>query len=112
MQDLIKPPKPGFENDHIDGNGLNNQEHNLREATHSQNGINKDTRKDNTSGCPGVSWMVNRQKWEVYVHINGKKKHVDFFLTLPEAIKARNEAQLLAHGEFARTISVPNQQEA
>ena len=37
--------------DHRDGNGLNNQRANLREATQSQNLMNTCLRKDRVQGC-------------------------------------------------------------
>src|SRR5690348_11276017 len=46
---ILKSPK-GFEIDHEDGNGLNNQRKNLRICTHSQNGMNKKLKSK------GVSW--------------------------------------------------------
>ena len=40
--------------DHKDRNRLNNQRENLREANHSENGLNKSQRIDNTTGYRGV----------------------------------------------------------
>lgn len=40
--------------DHADRNSLNNRRYNLREATGSQQMVNRNKRKDNKSGIIGV----------------------------------------------------------
>src|SRR6266536_3137044 len=41
MHHIILPLKPGYEIDHKDGDGLNNQDENLRYATRAQNARNR-----------------------------------------------------------------------
>src|ERR1700685_1864374 len=52
-----------IEVDHRDGNGLNNQRHNLRIATHGQNMCNRSMQKNNISGVRGVCWHKDAGKW-------------------------------------------------
>lgn len=44
--------------DHKDHNLLNNKRDNLRPATNSQNMMNRQLHRNNTSGHPGVYWTV------------------------------------------------------
>ena len=80
---------PGYEVDHIDGNGLNNQKSNLRNCTHKENMWNQHgIRPTNTSGHVGVSWHKQVGKWRAQVQISGKFHHLGLFSTKEEAIKA------------------------
>lgn len=47
--------------DHKDRNRSNNKISNLREATHSQNGMNKRILKNNTSGATGIWWGLKNR---------------------------------------------------
>ena len=88
--------------DHIDGNGLNNSRSNLRFATLSQNNMNQRMRPDNTSGHKGISWCPDREKYQVYVNIDRKRKSLGRYRTLEEAIYVRDQAVKEHYGEFAR----------
>ena len=77
------PPK-GYEVDHENGSGLDNQRHNLRFVTHRQNGQNL-THRNKTSQYPGVCWHKRYQKWRTTIQINGKHKHLGFFTNELEA---------------------------
>lgn len=91
--------------DHIDGNKLNNRIENLRSATTSQNQHNRTKYKNNTSGYKGVSFYgKNKYKcWGANIQVNGKQKHLGYFLTPEEAFAAYCKAALELHGEFANT---------
>jgi len=85
-----KSPK-GFEVDHENGNGLNNQRYNLRFITHRQNGQNlKNTKK--SSQFPGIYWQKQYQKWSVQIQVNGKKKWLGRFTDEREAFKVYKQA--------------------
>lgn len=87
--------------DHIDNNKLNNKIKNLRQATRSENCLNRLKRSDNTSGVKGVYWHKNLKKWQVSLSVNKNPKYFglfnDFELAELVSIEARNKY----HGEFA-----------
>lgn len=86
--------------DHIDGNRLNNHINNLREATNSQNCMNRGKQSNNTSGHSGVGWRKNRNRWDAKIKINGKVIGLGFFKEKEDAIKARKDAELIYFKEF------------
>lgn len=92
----------GTEGDHIDGNGLNNQRNNLREATHHQNCYNTKKRKNSLSKYKGVSWNVQNQKWLVRIMVNQKTIYLGYFLDENKAALKYNEAALKYFGNFAK----------
>lgn len=92
----------GFNVDHINGNGLDNQKVNLRICDNSQNQHNARLRKDNKSGYKGVSFYKTRQIWQVQITIKTKKIHVVYFENKETAALAYNAAAREYFGEFAR----------
>jgi len=88
-----------IEVDHIDT--LSNCIENLRPATHSQNGKNRKTPKNNTSGVKGVSWHKRSKKWVVSIGVNWKRKALGYFDDLDLAELVSIEARNKYHGEFA-----------
>lgn len=100
---LMKTGKfPDHYIDHIDGNGLNNRWHNLRETTPSQNMMNQRVRADSCTGVKGVSFDKARNKWYAYINADGKRKMLGRHDTLEEAAAARQKAEAVVHGAFAR----------
>jgi AP2 domain len=99
--------KHGYTNfqhtDHINHNGLDNRFSNLRPATVSQNQGNKKKQKNNTSGYKGVSWDKRRNKWQVYIKINGKQKHLGYYDDIEDAKAAYDKSAKELFGEFAFT---------
>jgi hypothetical protein len=89
--------------DHINHNTLDNRRSNLRIVTCAQNNRNTLTRKDNTSGCRGVTWHKPLRKWRVQIGVNGKKLHVGVYVDLKDAALAYDEAARRLFGEFAQT---------
>lgn len=87
--------------DHINHNGLDNRKSNLRICTNQQNICNCNIPKNNKSGCKGVYWAKDKQKWAVQVSINNKTKYIGRFTEYEDAVKARNEAAKEYYGEFA-----------
>jgi hypothetical protein len=90
--------------DHINGVRNDNRLENLRVATRTQNQMNLKKRIDNSSGCSGVFWNKQRNKWAARIQINKKAKHIGLFSTIEDAIVARKIAEQKLFGEFARQV--------
>ena len=88
--------------DHRDGNGLNNQRYNLRPASKSENAINSVKRKNCSSKYRGVYRDEERQKWQSYIKINGKRKHLGRFDIEEDAAIAHDVAAIKRDSEFRR----------
>ena len=85
--------------DHINRNKLDNRKCNLRVVTKKANGLNRDLRKENTSGYAGVS-KVNTG-WKATITENGKNINIGIFSTKERAIKARREAEKRIYGIYS-----------
>lgn len=93
---------PNGQVDHIDGCRSNNRSANLRIVTQPENCWNAKRRRDNSSGCKGVSWSSSIRKWRVRLTINGERILVGTFDNLASAISAAGNAREKLHGQFAR----------
>jgi hypothetical protein len=90
----------GLFTDHEDGNGLNNQRYNLREATHAQNMRNCRRRRVKTvSQYLGVTFLKARGTWRTFIHAFGKHVYLGDYATEIEAALAR-EAYIAEHPEL------------
>lgn len=49
--------------------------------------------KNNVSGHKGVWWDEKRQKWEAFIQIHGKRKHLGRYNKYEDAVKARQRAE-------------------
>ena len=85
--------------DHIDNNPSNNKIGNLRKLTNSQNCMNSKSRKG-SSKYKGVSWDKSINKWRSQIQINGKKKHLGYFINEMEAVIVYNNAIIKYFKEF------------
>ncbi len=79
--------------DHINHNTCDNRRENLRPATNSQNQMNRDKPKQNTSGVKGVYWHKNKQKWQANIQVDNKLLYLGIFPSKQDAIKARKDAE-------------------
>jgi HNH endonuclease len=86
---LFGKPSSGLVYDHIDRNGLNNRESNLRLVTHSINHHNEAMRSNNVSGVRGVSWDEYGQSWRASIRINGRTIHAPRTYAFEKAVEAR-----------------------
>jgi|TARA_R110002020_G_scaffold425568_1_gene635007 hypothetical protein len=87
--------------DHKYGDRSNNRIKDLRLASNAQNCINRvNLNRNNTSGAIGLYWDKNAKKWRVQIMVNGKRKHLGYFINKEDAIKARKEAEIKYIGEF------------
>ena len=87
--------------DHIDGNKLNNNIDNLREATKTQNHYNKSLQKNNTSGVKGVVWHKASKKWAVKLVVNKKIKNFGTYFDIEYAKFVVEAMRYKYHGNFA-----------
>jgi hypothetical protein len=90
--------------DHVNGVRNDNRIENLRVATRTQNQMNLKKRVNNSSGCSGVYWNKQRNKWAARIQFNCKSKHIGLFSSIEDAIVARKIAEQKFFGEFARQL--------
>lgn len=93
----VLPPK-GTVVDHINRDQTDNRKENLRLATYSQNGMN--SVYPNQHGHRGITFDVERNKWQAQIRIDGVKTNLGRFKTKEEAIEAYQQAAMKHHGEF------------
>lgn len=86
--------------DHINHNVLDNCRKNLRLVNNSQNQMNRNKPKHNTSGVKGVYWHKNKQQWQANIQVNNKLLYLGIFHSKESAIKARQEAELKYFGDY------------
>ena len=86
--------------DHINGDAFDNRIENLREATQSQNCMNRRLRSDNKLGVPNV-YQKSPTRFGVNISINGKNKHIGYFNSLELAELVAQEARIKHHKEYA-----------
>lgn len=89
--------------DHANGDGLDNQRHNLRPATNSQNRANS-KKQAGSSRYRGVRLNVNVRsiRWRAGIHLAGRSISLGTYPSEEEAGLAYNRAALIYFGEFAR----------
>lgn len=97
---------PDGDVDHRDLCRSNNRLGNLREATRSQNCMNKAARSDNRSGFKGVHWHRATGKWAASITSKvAGTSHLGVFPTKEEAAEAYAVAAASIHGEFSRGLA-------
>ena len=100
-REIMKAPL-NMQVDHISGNGLDCQKHNMRVCTAGQNNMNQ---RKHTEKCHsrfiGVSLNKRRGTWYAYINMNGKRKNLGVYTDEVQATIARNLASYKFFGEFA-----------
>ena len=87
--------------DHINNNPLDNRIINLRVCTQTQNQMNRQKRRRNTtSQYKGVCWLKQNKKWKAQICINNKRKHIGYYDTELEASIEYDKAAILHHGIY------------
>ncbi len=87
--------------DHIDHNGLNNRNTNLRPCTFTQNCQNQRRLSHKTSKYKGVHWHKGQKKWAAQITSNKKSHHLGYFTNEIDDARAYDRAARKYHGDFA-----------
>jgi len=91
MHREIAMPLPGFDVDHRDSDGLNNQRKNLRICTASHNMANRRKHIIFSSRFKGVAF-VSKGKWRARIQVEHRSYHIGYFATEEEAAAAYDRA--------------------
>lgn len=92
--------------DHKNRNKLDCRRSNLRVCNKSNNEANKKKRKHSKSLYKGVHTRAIKSgelRYDAYIRVEGRKKHLGSFLSPEEAARAYDKAATEAFGEFAFT---------
>ncbi len=87
--------------DHVNHDGLDNRQGNLRNCTIQQNNANSRAAEGATSQFKGVAWDRRRRKWVAYIKKDGKQRNLGYFDDEIEAAQTHNTAARKLHGEYA-----------
>jgi hypothetical protein len=108
MHQVIIGTEEGKVIDHINGNGLDNREANVRFATQQQNCWNQRKQRGRTSSkYKGVCWVKKRDQWRARITFNGKVIHLGRFETEEAAARAYDAKAKELFGEYA-WLNFPN----
>lgn len=102
---MVTGKMPAEEIDHKDLDQSNNRWNNLREATRTQNGVNRRLPKNNTSGLRGVHHhrYSKSNPWLARISLGNQSVHLGVYPTAAEAHAAYVKAAKAAYGEFVRS---------
>jgi hypothetical protein len=98
--------------DHIDGDPMNNDISNIREATPKENNWNRKKGKSfkgkpTQSEYKGVTWDKQTKKWQAQIGIAEKNKRLGRFNSETEAAEAYNTAATKYFGDYACLNIIP-----
>lgn len=100
MHRIIMNPADDEEVDHIDGDGCNNQRHNLRVCTHQENCCNNRRATGEGATYRGVRYESGR--WRAAISSGDSVKSLGSFLTEEDAARAFDSDAHQRYGEFAK----------
>lgn len=106
MHRELAQPLDGQVVDHVNGDGLDNQRHNLRTASHAQNMRNR--RQVGPTGYKGLCYRPTIDVYDVQIRVNGRSIRVGSFRNPIVAAVAYDAAAREHHGEFARLNFSPD----
>ena len=94
--------------DHINHDTLNNTQQNLFAGGQRENNRNINKKNDkSTSKYPGVDWYKRAEKWRAQIAIDGKNKHLGYFVNELDAaytyyVEARKRHPHMQHESWLR----------
>ena len=88
--------------DHRNGNGTDNQKHNLRRCSHKENMRNQKLNITNKTGMKGVSWKKNQGRFVAQITVDGKNFNLGCHICPMRTAAIYNNAAAESFGEFAR----------
>jgi hypothetical protein len=98
--------------DHIGHNLSDCRKNNLRLVTPLQSSANTGLRKNNKSGCTGVSWYDKGNCWRSRISVNREEITLGYFNNLDSAIKARKDAEIKYQKEYSYDASMEKYKES
>lgn len=93
---------PKIFGEHINGNGWDNTDENLRPSTTGENQRNRGANKNSTSKYKGVSWNSAYKKWFARIAVDNREIFIGVFDNEEEAAISVDTFTRKYHGEFAR----------
>lgn len=97
---LIAETPDGYVTDHINGNGLDNRQRNLRICSAGMNGRNK---RPKIGKFKGVSLHKPTGLFRATLMLDGRTVSGGYFKSEMEAAEAYDQLAIAHHGEFANT---------
>lgn len=91
---------------YLDRDKLNQQSDNLQLTTHQQQIMAQRRSKNNTTGYKGVHYRSELERFEAYVHWEGKKVNLGYFQNVLDAAEAYNNMASKLFGEDAKLNEV------
>ena len=80
--------------DHINHIKDDNRADNLRVVSSQENLQNQSRSRNNTSGCTGVYWFKEKEKWVAYITVNYVMEKLYYGDSYEEAVAARKAAEI------------------
>ena len=69
-------------------------------------------RSNNTSGVPGVDWLMKKQRWRASICFKGKRRYLGSYSRFEDAVGARKRAEEELFEPFLSEFSVETAQRA
>lgn len=102
MHRVIMGTPEGMDTDHINMDRIDNQRHNLRICTRSENIMNQPKYKKGNSIFRGVHFNKKSGKWVATAHKQRKVFNLGYFKTPEEAARVYNKKVLELYGSFSK----------
>ncbi len=102
MHQDILGVRPGYQVDHVNGDGVDNRRANLRWATRTQQRHNQPCYRNSHSGLKGVQLVERTKRWRARITYGGQTRHLGTFVSPVDAARAYDARAREVFGVFAR----------